>query len=124
MAGLRLMRRVTRWTLIAVAALTILLPATEFVTRDLSPLALAGLAAGLAFVGVVQWPLVLSGMATNLCVLFTAHDAHMHQYGLTVLSDCCAAESDFDHNVALKQLERFCGARVCLSTEFEFGGGG
>jgi two-component system sensor histidine kinase DesK len=49
--------------LIAVAALTILLPATEFVTRDLSPLALAGLAAGLAFVGVVQWPLVLSGMA-------------------------------------------------------------
>jgi two-component system sensor histidine kinase DesK len=61
-AGLRLMRRVTQWTLIGVAALTILLPATEFVTRDLSPLALVGLVAGLAFVGVVQWQLMLAGM--------------------------------------------------------------
>ena len=62
-AGLRLMRRVTQWTLIAVAALTILLPASQFVTRDLSPLALAGLVAGLAVAGVVQWQLMLAGMA-------------------------------------------------------------
>jgi nicotinamidase-related amidase len=62
--------------------------------------------------------LILSGIATNLCVLFTAHDAHMHNYPLVVLSDCCAAESDFDHNIALAQLERFCGAKVCLSTDF------
>jgi nicotinamidase-related amidase len=62
--------------------------------------------------------LVLAGMATNLCVLFSAHDAHMRRYKLTVLSDCCAAESDFDHDVALKQLERFCGARVCLGEEY------
>ena len=62
-AGLRLMRRVTQWTLIAVAALTILLPASQFVTRDLSPLALAGLVVALAFVGVVQWQLILAGMA-------------------------------------------------------------
>lgn len=64
--------------------------------------------------------LILGGIATNLCVLFTAHDAHMHQYPMVVLSDCCAAESDFDHNVALSQLERFCKATVCLSTEFRF----
>jgi nicotinamidase-related amidase len=62
--------------------------------------------------------LVLAGIATNLCVLFTAHDAHMHGYKMTVLSDCCAAESDFDHDIALKQLKRFCGARVCLSSEY------
>ena len=62
--------------------------------------------------------LILSGIATNLCVLFTAHDAHMHRYPLVVLSDCCAAESDFDHNVALEQLERFCKAEICRSTEF------
>jgi nicotinamidase-related amidase len=68
--------------------------------------------------------LVLSGIATNLCVLFTAHDAHMRRYPITVLSDCCAAESDFDHNVALSQLERYCGARVCLSTEYDFGTAG
>ncbi len=62
--------------------------------------------------------LILSGIATNLCVLFSAHDAHMHQYELVVLSDCCAAESDFDHNIALSQLERFCDARICTSREF------
>jgi len=66
--------------------------------------------------------IVLSGIATNLCVLFTAHDAHMHGYKMIVLSDCCAAESDFDHNVAITQLQRFCGAKVCLSTEFKFRG--
>lgn len=62
--------------------------------------------------------LILAGIATNLCVLFSAHDAHMRQFKLTVLSDCCAAESDFDHDIALRQLERFCSARVCLSSEY------
>lgn len=66
--------------------------------------------------------LILAGIATNLCVLFTAHDAHMREYELTVLSDCCAAESDKDHNLALEQLQRFCGARVCRSDEFDLNG--
>jgi nicotinamidase-related amidase len=68
--------------------------------------------------------LILAGIATNLCVLFTAHDAHMHRYPLIVFSDCCAAESDFDHNIALGQLERFCSAEICLSTEYAFARGG
>src|SRR5688572_30699193 len=61
--------------------------------------------------------LILCGIATNLCVLFTAHDAHIRGYPIVVLSDCCAAESDFDHDVALAQLKRFCGAVVCQSTD-------
>ncbi len=40
--------------------------------------------------------LYLSGIATNLCVFFSAHDAYMHEYKITVLSDCCCAESDTD----------------------------
>jgi nicotinamidase-related amidase len=64
--------------------------------------------------------LILAGIATNLCVLFTAHDAHMHGYKMTVLSDCCAAESDFDHNVALSQLEKFCGAKIHRSDQVKF----
>ena len=63
---------------------------------------------------------ILSGIATNLCVLFSAHDAHMHGYEIVALSDCCAAESNFDHDVALTQLERFCGATICRSDEFRF----
>ena len=62
-SGLRLMRRLTRWTLIGVALLTILVPATQLVTRDLSAPALIGLAVGPGFVGVVQWQLMLAGMA-------------------------------------------------------------
>lgn len=63
--------------------------------------------------------LILSGIATNLCVLFTAHDAHMYGYELVVLSDCCAAESDEDHNLALDQLQRFCGSEICKSEEWQ-----
>jgi len=62
--------------------------------------------------------LILSGIATNLCVLFTAHDAHMSDYRTVALSDCCAAESDLDHNTALDQLKRFCGTKVCRAGEF------
>ncbi|AKT39333.1 cysteine hydrolase family protein [Chondromyces crocatus] len=61
--------------------------------------------------------LILTGMATNLCVFFTAHDAHMHEYTISVLSDCCAAESDLDHDTALDQLVRFCRVQVCRSDE-------
>lgn len=65
--------------------------------------------------------LILAGLATNLCVLFTAHDAHMNEYRLTVLSDCCAAESDADHNWALDQLQRFIRVTVCRGEEVSWG---
>ena len=61
--------------------------------------------------------LVIAGIATNLCVLATAHDASMHHFSIVVLSDCCAAETDFDHNVVLSQLEKFFHATICKSTE-------
>jgi nicotinamidase-related amidase len=61
--------------------------------------------------------LILAGMATNLCVLTTAHDAAMHGYDLVVLSDCCAAESDFDHNVVLTQLQRYFHAAIRRAEE-------
>ena len=71
----------------------------------------------LEFLKVKQ--LILAGMATNLCVFFTAHDAHMNEYKMTVLSDCCAAESDEDHNLALDQLQKFLGVNVCRSDEIK-----
>ncbi|QSQ26638.1 cysteine hydrolase [Pyxidicoccus parkwayensis] len=61
--------------------------------------------------------LLMAGIATNLCVFFSAHDAHMHEYDITVLSDCCCAESDMDHDLALDQLQRFLGVRVCRADE-------
>jgi hypothetical protein len=41
----------------------------------------------------------------------------MREYEILVLSDCCAAESDHDHNLALQQLEKFCGATICRADE-------
>lgn len=64
--------------------------------------------------------IVMAGIATNLCVLFSAHDAYMHEYDITVLSDCCAAESDADHDIALDQLNRFLHIKVCRSDEVEW----
>ncbi len=61
--------------------------------------------------------LLMAGIATNLCVFFSAHDAHMHEYKITVLSDCCCAESNADHDVALEQLERFLHVTVCRGDE-------
>ena len=67
---------------------------------------------------------ILSGIATNLCVLFSAHDAHMHEYKITVLSDCCCAESDADHDMALEQLQRFLHVRVCRGDQIKKRGAG
>lgn len=37
--------------------------------------------------------LILTGVATNICVLFTANDAYMRDYKLVVPNDCVAANS-------------------------------
>jgi nicotinamidase-related amidase len=37
--------------------------------------------------------LILTGFATNLCVVFTAHDAHMRGYRIVVPEDCTASNS-------------------------------
>ena len=38
---------------------------------------------------------------------------------MTVLSDCCAAESDADHDWALDLLKRFLDVTVCRGDEVE-----
>lgn len=53
----------------------------------------------------VRW-LVLTGMAGNICVLFTANDAYMRDYGLIVPEDCIASCSPTDNEHALTMLRR------------------
>lgn len=45
--------------------------------------------------------IVLAGLATDLCVLFTAMDVYLRGYKLWVPSDCVAAESTQRHRAAL-----------------------
>lgn len=56
--------------------------------------------------------LVLTGITTDICVLFTAHDAYMRGYRITVVSDCTAALNDEHHKTALELLKRVVHAEI------------
>lgn len=56
--------------------------------------------------------LILAGFASNICVLFTAHDAHMRNFTLIIPDDCSAAETEQDHQTAMRQLKTVIGADV------------
>jgi nicotinamidase-related amidase len=54
--------------------------------------------------------LVLTGIAGNFCVLFTAHDAYMRDFRLVVPRDCLASESKTDNRRALEHMATTCKA--------------
>lgn len=56
--------------------------------------------------------LILTGMAADNCVLFTAADAHMRDYELWVPADCIAAETPARRDAALATLVNAMSARV------------
>lgn len=65
--------------------------------------------------------LVLTGLTTEMCVLFTAMDAHMRDLHLHVPSDCVAAADPERGREALRYLEEVLGAEVRESGEMDFG---
>lgn len=50
--------------------------------------------------------LILTGIAGNICVLFTAHDAHMRNYSIAVPRDCIASNTPADNEYALRQFKK------------------
>jgi nicotinamidase-related amidase len=63
--------------------------------------------------------LIITGMATNICVLFTANDAYMRDFELLVPADCVAANSDEENRHALEQIRQVLKADVRPSAELE-----
>ena len=61
--------------------------------------------------------LVLTGVSTNSCVLFTANDAYMRDLQLAVPQDCVAACDAKEHNFAMEQMKSMLKAEVKPSTE-------
>lgn len=49
---------------------------------------------------------ILTGMATNICVLFTANDAYMRDLHLVIPSDCVAANTAEESEFALRQMRK------------------
>jgi nicotinamidase-related amidase len=59
--------------------------------------------------------LVVTGIAANNCVLFTAHDAYLRGYRLWIPSDCVASERDADRHTALAHMQGVLKARIAGS---------
>ena len=64
--------------------------------------------------------LVLAGFATNICVLFTAHDARMRGYRILVPSDCTASNSPELTTSALQHMETVLEASTATADRVDF----
>jgi len=64
--------------------------------------------------------LILTGIAANICVLFTANDAYMRDFNLFIPSDCVASNSQKENEHALLLMERVLKADISPSTELDF----
>ncbi|HEX6319631.1 MAG TPA: isochorismatase family cysteine hydrolase [Burkholderiales bacterium] len=64
--------------------------------------------------------LVLTGVAGNFCVLFTAHDAYMRDFHLVVPRDCIASATEADDHAALKHMAKVTKADIRPSAEVDF----
>jgi nicotinamidase-related amidase len=60
--------------------------------------------------------LILTGIAGNICVLFTANDAYMREYELLVPNNCIASADDKDNQYALTMMENVLKAKIQSST--------
>jgi nicotinamidase-related amidase len=60
--------------------------------------------------------LILTGIATDICVLFTAADAHMRDYRLWVPEDAVAAEDDDRGKLALSIMRETMAAETASTT--------
>ncbi|MFJ7756468.1 isochorismatase family cysteine hydrolase [Peribacillus muralis] len=56
--------------------------------------------------------LIITGIAGNICVLFTANDAYMREYQLWIPEDCIASASEADNNYALKMMDHVLKASI------------
>lgn len=63
--------------------------------------------------------LILTGVSTNSCVLFTANDAYMRDMELVVPADCVAACNAQEHRFAMDQMKNMLKADTSPSTEVD-----
>jgi nicotinamidase-related amidase len=63
--------------------------------------------------------LILTGLTTDNCVLFTASDAYLRDYRVIVPEDCVAAASPDEHEHALAQMRNLLKAATTPSAELD-----
>ena len=65
--------------------------------------------------------LIITGIAGNFCVLFTANDAYMRDYELAIPRDCVISNTAKENRVALQLMERYLKADTRCSQGVSFG---
>ena len=63
--------------------------------------------------------IIMTGVASNICVLFTANDAYMRDYKLVIPRDCVAANSREENEHALRQMADVLKADVRPSFDID-----
>jgi nicotinamidase-related amidase len=63
--------------------------------------------------------LILTGVSSNSCVLFTAHDSHMRDLQLIVPQDCIAACSEPEHASAVHHMRCMIDADVAAARDID-----
>jgi nicotinamidase-related amidase len=63
--------------------------------------------------------LIITGIAANICVLFTANDAYMRDYKLFVPADCVASNTAEETEHSLRQMKYILKADIRPSIEIE-----
>lgn len=63
--------------------------------------------------------LILTGLAGDICVLFTANDAYMRDYKLHIPADCVASNTEESNERALQIMQRALKADTTPSTELD-----
>lgn len=64
--------------------------------------------------------LVLTGLQTNICVLFTANEAYMRDLHIVVAPDCCISEDRHHHEYAIDQMHRILKATILPGNTIDF----
>jgi nicotinamidase-related amidase len=64
--------------------------------------------------------LILTGIAGNFCVLFTANDAYMRDYDLIVPRDCTVSNTAAENEAALELMRKFLKAKTPLGKDVRF----
>jgi nicotinamidase-related amidase len=62
---------------------------------------------------------ILTGIAGDNCVLFSANDAYLRDYQLFIPADCIASNSKEENDAALRLMEKVVKADVRPSTELD-----
>lgn len=63
--------------------------------------------------------IIVGGLTTDRCVLFTASDAHMRDLHIFVPEDCCAADAEEHHRDGITMIERVLGANTTPSDKLD-----